>query len=131
MKAPDRIWLQIKDDYGDEYQDFYDCTHSADGPVNDTDIEFIRADLVEKEKNDLLDGYMTTLGQQSEEILFGDGLMGEMADALEKAKLIVPNRFHSLKYGEVPIKRIIHKAFAKFKAFKEANPDTDNAGGDE
>jgi len=34
----------------------------------------------------------------------------KFVDALKKALKIVPDRFHSIEYGEVPIKRIINDA---------------------
>lgn len=40
-KAPDRIWLQVEDGYDIE---FGECITWCEDKINDTDVEYIRAD---------------------------------------------------------------------------------------
>ena len=43
IKQPDKIYLQINDDLGEELDDITWC----EDRIEDTDIEYIRADLVQ------------------------------------------------------------------------------------
>lgn len=44
MSAPDRIWIQIADEDGNEMA-WYDWTHCQDR-IYESDVEYIRADLL-------------------------------------------------------------------------------------
>ena len=66
MKAPNEIWLQV-------FEDEYDYTHTCHECVNDTDIRYVRADIVKADEE----------------------LIRELAGKLKEYISIVPSMIHN------------------------------------